>query len=384
MHLYNLIISATFIPDMMYDLFIIITLPLLWLALNLFSFIVILLYELGHGIPALIFTNKPVSVFIGTYGDNNSKKLRAGRLTIFIKPKFAYLRQNGLCIYDTGMPFVKQAVTLLGGAAIALALICLLFAGVCFSNMEIYARMVLGVMLLVLLFNLAVNLFPRTLLIKSSERLHYSDGYQLILMMEDKNNYANIVNACRFYDVRDYENALLYLKKIDHKYMDASAFSLMLSCYIHLEHFGLAGKLQTDHQGAKWQDSVTADDYYLLGLAGTQLKHYAQALENFNKAIILNRNHANSYAGRAFVYNALREYHLAKENATSAIVILENLSTAFSNRAYANFMLGKSGEAFNDADKALTLDENNAYACLVMGMCLLEKGKNEKAMENFE
>src|ERR1700740_3059073 len=278
---------------MMYDVFIIVTLPLLWLALYFFCFIFILLYELGHAIPALIFTKKPVSVFIGTYGDDNSKKLRTGRLTIFIKPKFAYLKQNGLCIYDTGMPFGRQAITLLGGPAVALVLVCIMVAGVCFSNLEIYVRVVLGVALLVSSFNLAVNLFPRTLSVKSSERLYYSDGYKLILMMEDKNNYTDIVNACRFYDAGDYKNALLYLKKIDNKYMDASIFSLMLSCYIHLGHFGLAVKLQTDHENAKWQESVTADDYYLLGFANMQLKQYMRALVNFDKAISLNRNHAN-------------------------------------------------------------------------------------------
>ncbi len=369
---------------MMYDVFIIITLPLLWLALNIFSFIIISLYELGHAIPALIFTKKPVVIYIGTYGDNNTMRMNAGRLNIYVKPKFAYLKQNGLCIYDAGMPFSSQVITLLCSPVILLLLICILFSLVLSGDINIYERLVLGVALLVSILNLAINLFPRKLLVKSSKRLHYSDGYQLILMMEDKSNYANIMNACRFYDAGDYENALNWLKKIDDKYMEESLFSLMLSCYIKSGNFGPVKKLQKDHESARWQESVTADEYYLFGYADVQLKHCTEALVNFDKGIKLKPDHFDSRNGRAFVHNAMKDYAMAKEDANKAIFIRENSSEAFSTRAYANFMLGKTGEAFTDADKALTLDETNPYALLVMGMYLLDKGKTDKARGNLE
>jgi tetratricopeptide (TPR) repeat protein len=369
---------------MMYDVFIIVTLPLLWITLNVFSFIIIWLYELGHAIPALIFTRKPVAIYIGTYGDSNSKKLGIGRLSIYIKPKFAYLKQNGICIYDTEMSFSKQAITLLGGPAILLVLVIITIVELFFNDINLYSGIILGIALLVLLVNLAINVFPRKLLVKSSKRLHYSDGYQLILMIEDKNNYANIISACQYYDEENYEKALFSLKKIKHKYMEESLFSLMLSCYIKLEHYGLAKKLQKDYEHAKWQESVTADEYYLFGYADLQLKHYAQALVNFDKATSLNANHFDSRNGRAFVYNILKDYAMAKEEATKAIFLNENSSQVFSHRAYANFMLGKTGEAFTDADKALILDPSNPYAWLAMGMYLMDKGKTEKALENFE
>ena len=369
---------------MLYDVFMIVMLPVLWFALNLFSIAVIFLYQFGHAIPTLLFTQKPVAIYVGTYGDNIGKKLTIGWLSIYIKPKFAFLKQNGLCVYDTQMPFNCQVATVLGGPVVAILLIYILTICTVFSDYNTYVRIATGFALLVAVLNLIINLFPRKLLVKSSERLYYSDGYQLILMLENKPNYINIMNAYRLYDEGKYDPALKHLLTTNSKYMEDSVYGLTIACYVHLQRYDEALKLQSKYHDAKWQESVTANDHYLLGYAAMQLKQYHLALAEFYITIGQSPNHFKSRKDRAFTYNALQEYSTAKEEATKAIFIQENSSEGFSYRAYANFMLGKTGEAVTDAEKALSLDETNAYAHLVMGMYQLDRGKTEQALKSLE
>ena len=43
-------------------------------------------HEMGHAIPALIFTKKSVTVYIGSYGDiSKTTQFKLGRLTIYFK-----------------------------------------------------------------------------------------------------------------------------------------------------------------------------------------------------------------------------------------------------------------------------------------------------------
>src|ERR1700733_4247692 len=97
----------------MYDAFMIAALPLLWITLNISNFITILIHELGHAIPALLFTQKPVTIYAGTFGDDTSQKFKFGRLTIFVRPKLSYLKNRGLTIYDTDIHLNKQLVVLI-------------------------------------------------------------------------------------------------------------------------------------------------------------------------------------------------------------------------------------------------------------------------------
>ena len=367
-----------------YNLFIIITLPLLWLLINLFSFIFTFLYQLAHAIPAFVFKRKPVSVYIGTYGDNNTPRCKLGRLTIYIKPKFFYLKNDGLCLYDTNIKPGLRNIILFAGPLLLFVITCVLFAFAGADGLNTYVLILIWAAFIMALLNLAVNLFPRKLQVKGSKRRHYSDGYLLILLLEDIINYDKVINACRLYDEENYNAALVCLEKINEKYMEESLFSIMLSCYIQLGKYDLANQLQKKYQKATWYELVTPDDYYMFGYAALQTKDYNNALINFDRAIALNATHFNSYNSRAFVYNVLREYDKAKDDAGKAIFINENSSAAFSTRAYANFMLGKTGEASTDADQSLKLDSTNAYAWLIIGMYLLDKGKTAKAAEHFE
>jgi len=234
------------------------------------------------------------------------------------------------------------------------------------------------------IINLVVNLFPKKIIVQNSTRLYYSDGYQLILLAENKSNYQHITAACKYYDGQDFAEALTHLKKVNDKYMDESVFSLMLGCYIALKNYSLVKKLNKAYEQTRWYKLISADDYAHLAYADMQLKHYEPALVYLNRSVTLNPDKFDSLNNRGYVHNMLNNYASAKEDLNKAIFIDGSVSSAYSNRAFANLGLGRAGEALIDIEKAFELDPSNSYAYLTKGMYLFEKEKFTTALENFE
>jgi tetratricopeptide (TPR) repeat protein len=363
----------------MYDALIIAVLPILWILLNISSCITIFIHELGHAIPALIFTDKPVTIYIGTFGDDTSPHYTFGRLTIYIRPKLSYLKNRGLC----DVSFQQQVIILAVAPVIIASLVIFLLTWLFSSDYYGYFEAFITVFLVSALINLVVNLFPKKIKVQNSDRMFYSDGYQLILFWENKANFKLVTTACRYYDEQDFGNALKYLNEIDDKYMDESIFNLKLACYVALGSYSLTKKLDKAFQAEKWYELINADDYGRLGYADIKLRDYGQALINLDKSISIDPNKFSSLHNRGIVHNILQNYEQAKIDLNKALFIDDSSSAAYSQRAYTSLKLGRPGEALNDVEKALELDGQNPYAYLAMGMYHLEKGKPKLALTNF-
>ena len=81
-----------------------------------------LFHELGHAIPALIFSREPVHVYIGSYGEEQKYiRLKIGRLTIFFRFNFLDWR-IGLCRHMGKLNYRQDLITTLGGPIMSLSI----------------------------------------------------------------------------------------------------------------------------------------------------------------------------------------------------------------------------------------------------------------------
>lgn len=368
----------------MYDAFMIAVLPIIWILLNITSFLVICIYEFSHAIPALIFAKDEVTVYIGVYGDNTAPKFKLGRLVIHIRPKFNYLKNRGMCIYKTNIPFTLQFIILVFAPIVVLAIAFVLFHYTFFSTLNIYVRFGLGIALTSVAINLIVNLFPKKLSVKFSNRLVYSDGYEMILLGENSSNYLDTIIAAKFYDEGDFANAQLHLRKVEDKFMDESIFRMILACYVHLKNYSAAKKFNKKFVRLRWYKLIGAYDYSNLAIADMGLQDYKEALVNLDKSIKLDAHNFTTRKTRGYVYNIIKNYEEARQDLNKAIFIDESSSDAYGYRAFSNLKLGRPGEALTDIEKALALDENNAFANFAMGAYLFDKGNYKSAMENLK
>ena len=74
-----------------------------------------LFHEMGHAIPALLFTREKVEVFVGSYGDlKNAWQLNLGRLQLYLKWN-PFDWKLGMCRHTGSMVIWQELVTILGG-----------------------------------------------------------------------------------------------------------------------------------------------------------------------------------------------------------------------------------------------------------------------------
>ncbi len=87
------------------------------------------IHELGHAIPALLFTSHPVVIFVGSYGnETQSQYHQIGRLHIYFKYNVLNW-QLGLCQHAPANKIYETLLIILGGpvASLLLGLICIYF-----------------------------------------------------------------------------------------------------------------------------------------------------------------------------------------------------------------------------------------------------------------
>ncbi|MCU0238424.1 MAG: tetratricopeptide repeat protein [Pyrinomonadaceae bacterium] len=123
------------------------------------------------------------------------------------------------------------------------------------------------------------------------------------------------------------------------------------------------------------------ETYQLRGTAYYFLNLTDKALENFEKAISINPNHAESYHGRANVLSDKGENEKALADYNKANQLKPHLTVVYVDRAVLYFTVGKFNEALSDYDKAIQMTPNVAAAYVERGII---KGILEKPFQAIE
>jgi tetratricopeptide (TPR) repeat protein len=128
----------------------------------------------------------------------------------------------------------------------------------------------------------------------------------------------------------------------------------------------------TWRQAGYWQNSITLYDHTLAitdhnraiynnrGSAYMTLGNYAQALQDFGKAIEINPGHERAYFNRGLVYNKLADYTRAVPDFTRAIEINPKYVRAYFSRGIAYGSLGDHERAIQDMKTAARLGHESA------------------------
>lgn len=148
----------------------------LFLLFFIVRFLTILVHELGHAIPAIIFTRQHVAIYIGSYGDDEGNiQFNKGLLEINIK-RNPLLWRKGLCVvYDDDMTLRQRMIHVLAGPLSSLVIGGVAaFIAIAF-DMHGLIKLISGIFLLSAVLDLIVNLYPRTIQINDYSTLD-TDG----------------------------------------------------------------------------------------------------------------------------------------------------------------------------------------------------------------
>ncbi len=101
---------------------------------------------------------------------------------------------------------------------------------------------------------------------------------------------------------------------------------------------------------------LTAKDYFLMGTAKYRCKACAQAVEDFTKAIELNKDYAEAYYGRSLAYTCSENYTAAIQDIDRAIQLVPNQVLYREGKARVKLAAGKNVEARVEFEKAIRMD----------------------------
>ena len=120
----------------------------------------------------------------------------------------------------------------------------------------------------------------------------------------------------------------------------------------------------------------TAEGYFLVGTNKRKLGDTQGAIADYNKAIAINPQNANSYNNRGIAKSNLKDYQGAIADYNKAIEIDPQLAVAYNNRGLAKYSLngyqGVCVDCCADWRKSLSLgnkDIERMFAVIDLALC---------------
>lgn len=113
-------------------------------------------------------------------------------------------------------------------------------------------------------------------------------------------------------------------------------------------------------------------------------KRRSKAAADYDKAIELNPDNADTYFNRGDAYAEIGEYGQAIADYSKAIELAPGHALAYFNRAYAYGEIGDYDKAIADSSKAIELNPGDAQAYYNRGLDYDNKGEVSRAVSDLE
>lgn len=364
--------------------FPLVILPLIFLTLIVCRAITVVLHELGHALPALIFSKQNVHVYIGSYGQENGLvALSIGRnLTVYFK-KNPFTWQKGVVFYSLPHPsFNKEFfITLLGPLTsfiVATASLWLVIQFDLHGSLKLFCMF----FLLSALFDLR-NIYPDSKPIKlNNGQITYCDGYQLNLLLNGRKDEKYPLKAFRLLADGKYNKAQKNLAMLDLPTIASALNEIIYDC-IMCKQYAKAKNLYC--QLMRYYP-IEGDEHIFcnMGLVNSYMDNHHEALIFYNKALAIGDENMIALSNRAFTYNVIGQYQLALHDFDSIIAETPESDYAYANRGLAKIKLNEIEGGLSDLKTALLLNNKSVYAHRNLGIYYFEIGENEKALLHLE
>lgn len=199
-------------------------------------------------------------------------------------------------------------------------------------------------------FNLALNLEKI-----NPENPKINFHFQQSLLSNDYNKFLTYGLHLQRKNNVDAEKYLLKALNLDET--KPIAYIALLDFYISKKRFNEGLKI-----GFKALSNFISHEgiFYNLGLIHQKLKKNNLALENYNKVIELNKNHADTYNNIGLIYYRLKNYTLAEENLEKSLKLKPNSVAALNNLGSVYMKNKKILDSLRCFKNSLQLDKKNS------------------------
>lgn len=341
-----------------------------------------LVHEMGHAIPALLFTKDTVKVYIGTYGDiSKGLNLVIGRFQIFFHFN-PFDWKIGMCTHKGTDEFWHNVFIIIGGPIASLFISIPLMNRFSQGDLTNELKFVFMVIIVASLIDFLVNIVPSTRQIYMHDgSVGFNDGFQLqMLLARQKFTEEHQELEALVQDEKYDEVIQLCSTHIEEGGEDQMIHRLMIDMFIK----------QKDHDKAldayrKYEQlfGLTDVDKFELGKVLIQLDRHNQALPFFEDCIERSFQDPNLLYNIALVKMEQGNFHEAIKRLNGAMYYgMENVHT-FLLRGQVSMRLGNHEDAYEDLKIAHQLDEDHPELIYTIGKWHLIQGDKEHALECY-
>ena len=345
-----------------------------------------LIHELGHGIPALLLTDKKVTLYLGSYGDaKESFKVVIGRLELYFNKK-PFNWNVGLCVLEKQtLSINKQIFIDLMGPLASLVLSLVLSFLVFFSNLNDSVIIILSIFNISTYYDFFANIVPSNKPIELQDGSSvYNDGRQILDLLKLKKIHKDYNLGVELYNNKEYKLAALSFEKAFNKgFQEDTIYKLLVSSYIEIKDYTNATRVDNLYS-SKFKETFNSIDYINSGLLKSLSGNFDNAIKDYNNAIKFDPENSIALNNRGYTYNVMEDYEKAIIDFNKAISLEESFAYALNNRGFAKIKLGLKTDGLADLKKSMALDGINSYCYLNFGIYHYDNKEYQKALDYFK
>lgn len=341
-------------------------------------------HEMGHAIPALLFTDGEVTVYVGSYGDiSQSTLIDYGRLKIYFRFNLFYW-DLGLCSHNAYISLTQHLIIVFGGP-----LLSLIFATILFVQMisGVYSDGAITIMSLFIIssaWDFAINMIPRTEpLVLHDKSLTYNDGAQikrLLSMGSSAADYAQAFNSFKETGQSiDYEKLIKIIEQKNYPHIMVDETSHLLVAKAKYQD---ALDLFQEYHNRK---NLKNHQYLLLGQIYQGLGNAHEAIKAYEQYWFYYHNDPDTLNKKAAVLMDIGQYDVAAEDIRISLSMLSvgNIG-ALLNRVRYYLNQRAFEEARKDLEQVEKLVPEHANLFYYWGRYHEEKWNYQEAIHYFE
>jgi tetratricopeptide (TPR) repeat protein len=345
-------------------------------------YIVVVLHELAHAIPAMWLTKNSVTVYLGSYGnEEKSYRVSIGKLEIWFD--FRMMWKNGLCRPAAKDIKAKHIIvyTFLG-PVVPFLIGATLFALALAFNFDVNATVFSFLFFVIGLIDLIQNLLPNPKPVKlDNGNVAYNDGQNIRNCLEHLKYGPDYHEAIAQYHLANYKAAAEAFNRLPEKTRKKRRVSeLLIASELLARDFDNALKnLMRLHEKRR----ATPNDYCNIGYVWCELGDYKKGEQYFHKAIRINQGNKYALADLGYLAINRNDFEKAIVWANQSIASDDRYSHAYSCRGLARIKLGQMQSGIEDLEKSIALDAKSPYGYRNLGIYHLEQKNKVEATENF-
>jgi len=333
------------------------------------------LHEMGHAIPALLFSKEKVDLYVGSYGEaDKSGGISIGRLTLHLKFN-PFLFNMGMVSHGEIKDTWKHILVVLGGPFCSILLILPLFYLAMTHQLNEFLIIALGILSISSFIDLAVNLFPSSWKTSNSQLL--SDGMILQILLTRVFSSKEVQRMDILYQEERYEELIQEANELLEEKPNELIHRMLIDAYekTHDQH-----ELLIAYDEFTKYHKLDYSDYFRLGKIYMSLSNEDEAIRYFNICYELNFNDGEllEYIGEIRLHDG--DYKTALQRLTGAIEFENDSPRVRCLRGQCYTKLKMYERAIGDFQKAINGNPEDAESFYNLGVLYERTGHYEASL----